>query len=75
MATLKWIVFAVCLLWAIGGAIVMLGYGAGSNPTTLALSALIDFGPLVLSFLWIVIAARRSPTETRPGGINIRSPP
>lgn len=59
MAVLRWTVFALCTLWAMGGAIVMLGYGAGRSPAELALSALMNFGPLVLSLLWVV-ASRRS---------------
>lgn len=60
MAILKWIVLGVCSLWAMGGVIVMLGLGAGDSPTSLALSALINFGPFALSLLWIFVAARRS---------------
>lgn len=58
MVAVKWIVFALCTLWAIGGAVVMLGYGAGSSPDGLAVSALINFGPMAGSLGWLVISAR-----------------
>lgn len=60
MKVLRWIVFVACLLWAMGGAIVMMGYGAGSSVADLALSALINFGPLVLSLAWILFTAQRT---------------
>lgn len=56
MAILRWTVLVVCSLWAMGGVIVMLGYGAGGSPTTLAVAALANFGPLALSLLWIIAA-------------------
>jgi hypothetical protein len=58
MATLRWTVLVVCSLWAVGGVIVMLGYGAGGSLTSLAVGALIDFGPLALSLLWITTARK-----------------
>jgi len=42
------------------GVILMFGSGAGFSPTNLALSWLINFGPLALSLLWIFVAARRT---------------
>jgi hypothetical protein len=52
MATLRWAAFGLCTLWALGAVILMLGYGAGRKPAELALSALVNFGPFVLSLLW-----------------------
>jgi len=60
MAILRWIVLGVCSLWGMDGVILMFGSGAGFSPTNLALSWLINFGPLALSLLWIFVAARRT---------------
>jgi len=58
MAHLKWIVLAVCSLWAMGGLIVMLGYGAGGSPISIGLTALLNFGPLALGLAWVVAPRR-----------------
>jgi len=60
MAIMKWTVFGLCTIWAMGGAIVMLGYGTSSSPAELALSALMNFGPFMLSLLWVVWPRRRT---------------
>ena len=54
MTALKWIVLAVCTLWALGGLIVVLGYGLS------LLGMLGDFGPLALALLWLVATRRNS---------------
>lgn len=58
MAIVRWTVVVVCSLWAIGGVIVMSGYGDSGSPSALALSALGNFGPLSLSLLWIISARK-----------------
>lgn len=58
MASVKCIVFALCTLWAMAGAVVMLGYGAASSLDGFALSALINFGPWAGSLFWLVVSAR-----------------
>jgi hypothetical protein len=41
-----------------GGAVVMLGYGAGASPGELMLDVVMNFGPFVLSLLWLAASSQ-----------------
>ena len=62
MNILKWTVFGLCTVWAMGGGIVMLGYGAGNSPAEVAGNVLMNFGPFVLSLLWLA-ASKQNPKK------------
>lgn len=57
-----WVIaFVICTVWGSLGLLVMLQYGRLSEPTNLAISAAVNFGPLaIVSIAWALTRRRKS---------------
>jgi hypothetical protein len=59
MTAVRFVVLGLCVLWAAGGLVVMLSYPADSA-NEYALSAAINFGPLIAAVVFFLVQWRLS---------------